>query len=158
MGITALTPFGLETRLHARPLLGHELPGRCSGSRMAELVQVLLPGTWQTRGGDPGAGPEQSSMASGWNEENYELCGALCFKPEGRKTIAHGVSRREQMPAAVAPYRGVRSCRIPSPVCSCMSSSPPKTVRLTFGGPLSHRPRKVRPAAHTVRALSEGPA
>jgi hypothetical protein len=45
-------------------------------------------------------------MPSGWNEENYELCGALCLKPEGRKTIAHGVSRREQMPGCRSPVQG----------------------------------------------------
>jgi len=36
-------------------------------------------------------------MGSGWNEENYELGGALCFTPEGRKIIAHGASRRDQL-------------------------------------------------------------
>ena len=48
-----------------------------SGSRMAKLVPVLLPGTRQTPGGDPGAGPEQSwfdgpvcgsGWVPGWNE------------------------------------------------------------------------------------------
>ena len=81
-----------------RPI--REVPGRL---RRAESASRFSNGRRRPRAsaGIRGSADGQAKSGrivarSGKTRENCELDGALCFKPEGRKIIAHGVSRRER--------------------------------------------------------------